>query len=146
MSTSPETRLPDLLKHLSTLPLLQLPEDFELSRSAITLLTWVSASPGCGVVDIAKGLKLSPPTISVAVRRLVKGGWLERRVDPQDRRSHPICLTAKSEDFLIRLRNHQTRLFKIFLSGLTPEEQDLLLSLLERALDSLVEPVGDGIY
>jgi DNA-binding MarR family transcriptional regulator len=145
MSTTPETRLPNLLRHLSTLPLLQLSEDIELSRSAITLLTWVSTCPGCGVVDIAKGLKLSPPTISVAIRRLVKDGWLERRSDPEDRRARPIYLTPKSEDFILRLRMHQTRMFKIFLSGLTLEEQDLLLSLLERALDSMVESVEEGI-
>jgi len=141
MVTTPETRLSNLLRHLSTLPLLQLPDDIELSRPAITLLTWVSASPGCGVIDIAKGLQLSPPTISVGIRRLIQGDWLKRRSDPKDRRTSPIYLTPKGDDFLLRLRKHQTRMFKVFLSGLTMDEQDLLLSLLERALESMVEPI-----
>jgi DNA-binding MarR family transcriptional regulator len=137
MSTSPENRLLNLLGHISTLPLMQLPEDIGLSRPAISLLTWVSSSPGCGVVDIARGVQLSPPTVSVSIRRLVKGGWLERRWHPEDRRSRPVYLTPKGEEFISRLRAHQTRMFKVFLAGLAVEEQEQLLSLLERAVDAM---------
>jgi DNA-binding MarR family transcriptional regulator len=137
MPTSPESRLLNLLGHISTLPLMQLPEDIGLSRPAISLLTWVSASPGCGVVDIARGVQLSPPTVSVSIRRLVKGGLLERHNHPEDRRSRPIFLTPKGEEFMTRIRSHQTRMFKVFLAGLTADEQEQLLSLLERAVDAM---------
>jgi DNA-binding MarR family transcriptional regulator len=142
-TTSPENHLYNILRHITTLPLMQLPENIELSRPATTLLSWVSTSPGCGVVDIARGLQLSPPTISVGIRRLVKGGWLERRYDPEDRRARPIYLTPKGEEFMARLRAHQTVMFRIFLSGLNDDEQVQLLGLLERAVDAMVEPVED---
>jgi DNA-binding MarR family transcriptional regulator len=137
MTILPETRLLKLLGQLSTLSVMQLPEDIELSRPAISLLTWISSSPGCGVVDIARGLHLSPPTISVGIRRLIKGGWLERRHDPEDRRARPVYLTRKGKAFIKDLRAHQTKMFRIFLSGLSTEEQDQLISLLEQAISSL---------
>jgi len=137
MTTLPETRLLNLLGQLSTLSVLQLPEDIELSRPAISLLTWISSSPGSGVVDIARGLHLSPPTISVGIRRLIKGGWLERRHDSEDRRARPVYLTHKGKDFLMDLRAHQIEMFKIFLSGLSAEEQEQLIGLLEQAIASL---------
>jgi DNA-binding MarR family transcriptional regulator len=137
MTILSETRLLNLLGQLSTLSVMQLPEDIELSRPAISLLTWISSSPGCGVVDIARGLHLSPPTISVGIRRLIKGGWLERRHDPEDRRARPVYLTRKGKAFIKDLRAHQIKMFRIFLSGLSTEEQDQLVRLLEQAISSL---------
>ena len=76
ISASPEERFVELIKRISEVPLAFLPDDLELSRSAVPLLMWVSRSPGCGVLDIARGLQLSAPTISVGIHRLVKDGWL----------------------------------------------------------------------
>jgi DNA-binding MarR family transcriptional regulator len=145
MSSLPETRFINLLKYVSSLPLMRLPEDVELSPPAVALLSWISRSPGCGVLDIAKGLQLSPPTISVGIRRLVKEDWLERRNDPNDRRAHPLFLTAKSERLIAHVRAHRTRMLQTFLSGLTPEEQEQLLHLLERGVKALeTEVVENG--
>jgi len=139
MTSPPETRFINLFKQLSNLPLLHLPEDVELSMPAITLLSWVFRSPGCGVLDIAKGLQLSPPTISVGIRRLIKGGWLERGIDPTDRRAHPLYLTPSGDALMKRVRDHRTQMLRIFLSGLTVDEQEQLLELLDRGLVAVEE-------
>jgi len=139
MSITQETQILNLLKRISTLSVLQLPEKVDLSRPAINLLTWINSSPGCGVVDIARGLHLSPPTISVGIRRLVNGGWLERRHDANDRRLQQIYLTNKSIDFLDGLRKYQIKVFREFLSRLSPDEQDQLQALLEKAVHGITE-------
>lgn len=141
MSISPEARFIDLFKQIGRLPIVHLPEEVELSASAVALLLWVSRSPGCGVLDIAKGLHLSPPTISVGTHRLAKEGWLERCKDPQDRRSRPLYLTAKGEKLIQRVREHRTQMLRIFLSGLTLDEQELLMNLLERAVGAMEESI-----
>jgi DNA-binding MarR family transcriptional regulator len=137
MSSLQETRFINLLKHISTLPLIRLPEDIELSRPAVTVLLWISRSPGCGVLDIAKGLQLTPPTISVGIRRLEKAGWLERRNDPEDRRARPLFLTPKGEVIVAQVRVHRTQILGTFLSGLTQEEQEQLVHLLERGVNAM---------
>lgn len=139
MTTTTEARFLNVLRRLSKLPLLHLPEDVNLSRPAITLISWIDSFPGCGVVDIANGLGLSPPTISVGIRRLVRGGWLERRRDPNDGRSLLIYLTPKGHAFMDRLRAHQNKMYKVFLSTLDQSEQELLFGLLEQALTSFDE-------
>jgi DNA-binding MarR family transcriptional regulator len=137
MSDSLENRLLVLLRHLGTLPLLHIPDDIKLSPPAIAQLAWVSRSPGCGVLDIAKGLNLSPPTVSVGINRLVKDGWLERQNDPKDQRARPIFLTVKGKTMMAHVRQRRSEMLKFFLSGLTADEQEQLLNLLERAVTEM---------
>jgi DNA-binding MarR family transcriptional regulator len=138
-----ENRLLSLLRHLGTLPLLHIPDDIKLSPPAIAQLAWVSRSPGCGVLDIAKGLNLSPPTVSVGINRLVKEGWLERQNDPKDQRSRPIFLTAKGEAMMAHVRQRRNEMLGFFLSGLTADEQEQLLNLLERAVTEMERKLNE---
>ncbi|MBU1662423.1 MAG: MarR family transcriptional regulator [Chloroflexi bacterium] len=134
---TPETHLLNLFRRLRSLPVLHIPEDVDLSPPAFFLLNWVSRSPGCGVLDIAKGMRLAPPTISVGTHRLVKAGWLERRQDPQDRRGKPLFLTPEGQGLIDHVKQHRSRMLKLFLSGMTPDEQEQFLSLLEKAITAM---------
>jgi DNA-binding MarR family transcriptional regulator len=131
----PEDRLLRLLNHMSTLPLARAPfKAHNLTPAQFTLLGWVTKHPGCGVLDIAKGLDLTPPTVSVGVRRLARVGWLERRHDPCDRRARPLYLTPEGEKLVEKVISHRNQVLKLFLSGLTLDEQEQLLDLLERGV------------
>jgi DNA-binding MarR family transcriptional regulator len=136
---SPEERLLKLLQRMRAIPVLRPPDEFPLSMPQVAVLRWVARSPGCGVRDIAKGLHVTPPTISVGVRRLVEDGWLEQRSDPHDRRARPLYPTEKGQQYLGTLRQHHNRMLKVFLSGLSPEEQEILIDLLGRAITALEE-------
>ena len=133
----PENRMLDLLKRMSKLPMMKPPSESPLSMPQVTMLNWVARSPGCGVREIAQGLHVTPPTISVGVRRLIKDGWLEQRNDPDDRRARPLFLTEKGGAFVEIIRQHRTQTIKSFLSGLSINEQELLFSLLDRAISAL---------
>ncbi len=133
----PENRMLDLLRRMSKLPMMKPPSESPLSMPQVTMLNWVARSPGCGVREIAQGLHVTPPTISVGVRRLVKDGWLEQRSDPDDRRSRPLFLTEKGEAFVDIIQLHRAQTIKSFLSGLSTNEQEQLISLLDRAIRAL---------
>ena len=133
----PENRMLDLLKRMSKLPMMKPPSESPLSMPQVTMLNWVARSPGCGVREIAQGLHVTPPTISVGVRRLIKDGWLEQRNDPDDRRSRPLFLTDKGEAFVDIIQQHRAQTIKSFLSGLSTNEQEQLISLLDRAISAL---------
>ena len=113
------------------------PSESPLSMPQVTMLNWVARSPGCGVREIAQGLHVTPPTISVGVRRLIKDGWLEQKNDPDDRRSRPLFLTDKGEAFVDIIQQHRAQTIKSFLSGLSTNEQEQLISLLDRAINAL---------
>ena len=135
--TKPEDRLMNLLQRLSSISIMKPPAESPLSMPQAMILNWVSRSPGCGVLDIANGLDVTPPTVSVGVRRLVQEGWLEQRTDPDDRRSRPLFLTEKGIAFVDAMNQHRAQMLKIFLSGLGDDEKEKLLCLLERAISAL---------
>lgn len=145
MKSLPEERFVELIRQITQIPVMFLPDDVELSRSAVPLLMWVSHSPGCGVLDIAKGLQLSPPTISVGIRRLVKDGWLERRQDPQDQRVRPLYLTAKGIKVINQVKTHRIHMVRIFLAGLTSDEQQQLFALMEKAVKTMAASIFDEL-
>ncbi len=106
------------------------------SPSQMALLDWIAVSNGCGVQDIAEGLGLTPPTVSVGVRRLEDVGLLKRKPNPQDKRAVQFFLTAKGQTLQRHSQNFRRHKLELILSGLTPEEQDTLLTLLGKALQA----------
>jgi MarR family transcriptional repressor of mexAB-oprM operon len=135
--TPPEDRLYELMKRLRKLGLDTHPlEDAAVSPAQMALLDWIVASPGCGVQDIADGLGLTPPTVSVGVRRLEESNLVERRPNPQDGRSVQFFLTRRGQALQRKIQDSHRRKFRRLLAGLTPQEQETLLQLLERALQA----------
>ena len=59
----------------------------DLLLSQMALLLWVALSPGCHVQEIADGLSLSAPAVSVSIGRLIKSGLSERLRNPDDGRA-----------------------------------------------------------
>lgn len=136
-STTAEERFLNLLSRLQTLGPGQPPfEEVQITPAQLILLDWVAGSPGCGVQVMAAGLGLTPPTISVGVRRLEKIGLLERRPNPQDRRSIQLFLTPQGETLHQQAQEYRQDKARRLLSGLTVQEQETLLSLWEQALDA----------
>jgi len=100
----------------------------------LTLLDWIGASPGCGVQEVADGLGLSAPTVSVGVRRLENAGLLKRQPDPQDGRALQISLTEKGAALCQHARAFRRDKLQRLLRGLAPAERTTLLALLEKAI------------
>jgi DNA-binding MarR family transcriptional regulator len=109
-------------------------KDNSISAAQMTLLDWISTSPGCGVQDIANALKQTAPTISVGVRKLEKSKLVERKPNPMDRRSVQFFLTHKGDALQMQIQRCHHRKFQLLLSGLIPQEQERLLKLLEKAI------------
>ncbi|MBU0512564.1 MAG: MarR family transcriptional regulator [Chloroflexi bacterium] len=109
-------------------------EEAQISPSLITLVEYVASAPGCGVQEMAKGLDLATPTISIGVRHLEKAGFMERQPDPQDGRAVQLFLTAKGQELYQRTHEFRCQKFQCLLTGLTTEERNMLLDLLERAI------------
>lgn len=139
MATVPrpaEERLFDLMKRLRRLGLDAQPADeAAVSPAQMALVDCIAGSPGCGVHDIADALDLTPPTISVGVRRLEESNLVERKPNPQDGRAIRFFLTRRGEALQRRLLDVHRRKFRRLLAGLSPEETETLLDLLGRALD-----------
>jgi len=134
---SAEDRFVDLMKRIRRLGLGPLnSEDGAASPSQMALIDWVALHPGCGVQDIADGLNLSTPTVSVSVKKMEQNGILERNAHPSDARSVQVFLTRQGQKLYERHQSYQHSKVQRLLSGLTSQEQETLTVLLERALQS----------
>lgn len=111
-------------------------EDHGVTGPQLTLLQWVAASPGCGIQEMADGLGLTAPTVSVSVRRLEEAGLLEREPDPADGRAVRLFLADHGRALQQQARAFRLHKMRRLLADLTPEEQEMLLALLERAIDA----------
>jgi DNA-binding MarR family transcriptional regulator len=107
-----------------------------ITGAQLTLLEWVASHPTCSLQELADGLGLTPPTVSVGVRRLEDVGLVERQPDPEDGRAWQLDLTAAGTALWERVQRYRSEKTRLLLSGLTPEEQETLLALLERALEA----------
>ncbi len=115
-------------------------DNVQVTPPQLALLDWVAKSPGCGVREIAEGLGLTPPTISVAVRRLEKAGFLERQPDRRDGRAIQLFLTPEGQALRQRMQGFRLRKFRSLLVSLNPQERTTLLDLLERAIRAAENP------
>jgi DNA-binding MarR family transcriptional regulator len=111
-------------------------ETVGITSAQLALLEWVASHPACSLQELAAGLELTPPTVSVGVRRLEDVGLVERRPDPEDGRAWQLDLTAAGAALWERVRRYRREKTRRLLAGLAPEEQQTLLALLERALEA----------
>ena len=105
-----------------------------ISHSMVLLLDYVADHPGCGIQEMAHGVELATPTVSLTVNQLQKAELLERQPDPQDGRAVLLFLSPAGQELHQRISNFRRQKFGRLLAGLTDQERSTLLELLEKAL------------
>ena len=120
------------------------PREANISHSQMAFILFLGSNPGCGIQAMAAGLKLAKPTVSIGVNQLEEAGFLTRQPDPNDGRAVQLYLTPKGQDLQQRTHDYRSKKFESLLSGLTPQERTTLLTLLERAINTVEhEETGD---
>ena len=133
-------QLLSLFERLRQLASSRLPsQDSGVTIPQLTLLDWVAGAPGSGIQEIADGLGLTAPTVSVGVRRLEAAGLLERRPDPEDGRAIQVFLTAQGQTLHEQARAFRRETMCRLLAGMTAAEGAMLLTLLEKAIGAVEE-------
>lgn len=109
-------------------------EELGVSSAQLGMLEWLGEFSGSALKDIARGLGVSAPNVSVAVRKLEALGLVGRRADPDDRRALLFALTERGEKLLCRVREYRSSKAQALLCNLTIDEQGALVALLEKAM------------
>lgn len=114
-----------------------------MQNSSRAILRELSFKTGLCQLDIARATHLKPPTISVALNKMENEGIVTRVVDSVDMRATRVYLTEKGKEINAQLYSRICHADEIALRGLTDEEKDTLLSLLERIRNNLKEEIED---
>jgi DNA-binding MarR family transcriptional regulator len=108
-----------------------------LSLPQFGLMMCIMQTPGARLNRVAEMLGVSTPTVSVAVRKLERQGWLRRKMDPEDKRAARLFLSAKAELLAKQVGSRRRKYVNQFMEALTSVEQEQLLNLLEKAITNL---------
>ena len=88
---------------------------------------------------IAEELHSDRPTISGIIDRLCKNGWVEREVNPDDRRSQIIILTEKTLGLITKMEKHSDDTMEDAVKGFSHEDIKVLSRLLTQIIDNFIQ-------
>ncbi len=85
--------------------------------------------------DIEEHFHISNPTVTGLLNRLEQKGFIERIMDPRDKRSRIIVLTEKEVEFHDAIENHVHSMESRF-DDVLGDQKDILLEILKKITDS----------
>ncbi|RKX91111.1 MAG: hypothetical protein DRP59_08530 [Spirochaetes bacterium] len=84
--------------------------------------------------DLSRLLELSPPTVSVAVKKMEESGLILKISNSRDKRVTILELSEKAENLFREIEKYRQAKVKKLVSNLNKEEQKLFLHLLDKAV------------
>lgn len=67
------------------------------------VLNFIASQPKCTAKDLANFLKITAPSVTVKINKLVAAGLIQKTLDPKDRRSFLLDLTESGNQRLNQL-------------------------------------------
>jgi DNA-binding MarR family transcriptional regulator len=113
-----------------------MPMGAAMSPSQLAMIEFAASNKNCGIQEMAEALNLSTPTVSISVRQLESTGLIARKPHPQDGRAVQLSLTPQGQDIYRQVHSFRHQKIEKLLSGLSPEERETLVGLLEQAIHS----------
>ena len=103
----------------------------------IPLLEYAMDHEACTQKDIADFLKVSPPTVAAAVKRLEKSGMLQRTADQKDLRCNRLTVTETGKAYVESCRRAFDDVDALAFRGFREEECQALYDYLQRLTANL---------
>lgn len=110
---------------------------YDLTLAQFGVLAHLQAAPHISQQALADWLFVTKGNIVGLLNRLENRGFVERRPDPEDGRTHLVCLTEQGAALAARVVPEHEELVAACMGVITPEEQHILHQLvhtLDRAL------------
>ncbi|HVH63629.1 MAG TPA: MarR family winged helix-turn-helix transcriptional regulator [Candidatus Dormibacteraeota bacterium] len=107
-------------------------------------LGYIRDHPGVTQQELESALFMDANTVVLILNELEAAQFSVRRRDPQDRRRHIVDITDAGRKAIERADKARESLEDEVLSGLSAEERKALRRLLERVLESLVQPAAEA--
>jgi MarR family transcriptional regulator for hemolysin len=101
-----------------------------LTRAQCKALSYLARNEGIHQAGLAELLEIAPITLVRLLDRMEEAGWIERRLDPADRRTRRLYLAERAKPIFSAIRRMAEESRKEAFAGLTPHEQEQLIELL----------------
>ncbi len=111
--------------------------NFPLYPGQLHLLEYVKAKEGCTQAEVAKSLMITPASVALSTKRMVKAGLLEKRMDADNLRYKRLYITEKGKQFSLRCREVFNKMDTVMLQGFTQDEINNLNGYIDRFIKNL---------
>lgn len=101
------------------------------------LLAFLLEKDGINQKELSELLRITAASVSELINKLEKDGYIERKQNESDKRVTNIFLTEGGRFFSQKMEEARLQVAKDFFVALDEDEQKLLLSLLEKVINSL---------
>lgn len=112
-------------------------KQLNLSISHLRVMRLLSHGEVLSMKDIAEQLQLTPPSVTALSRRLTQTGLVHRTAHAEDSRVVLLSLTDAGRIFHEQLTQEHTDRMARLLQGLSEQEQQQFLDLLDRAVHAM---------
>ena len=112
-----------------------------LTRAQWSVLAHLRRNDGVQQQALARLMDISAMTLARHVDRLEQEGWVRRQDDPDDRRAKRLYLTEEAAPKINQLQRLARKFLAEAMQGISPEEQAIAKSVLERIRSNLT--IGD---
>jgi DNA-binding MarR family transcriptional regulator len=116
---------------------------FGVTNTQHGLLQAIQASPGMDVIGAARAVGVDRTTANVAVTNLERRGWIERTINPDDRRSHKIKISTDGTRLLRDTKSALERAQRRLLGELSVAEVRAFVTIMEKIAAPL--PLGTAL-
>lgn len=115
-------------------------------RTLLCIKNIASENKVVTVSEISKKMSVTSPTVTQIVKNLNEHGYIERTVDPKDKRYVDITLTSKGEEVVQKVREYLNLLFSGLIEKLGEEKSIMLVELLEQVCEYLDETSIEHLF
>lgn len=117
----------------------------DLTQPQWQLLFHLSQSPGLTQVALAERLDVHPVTVTQALDRLGRAGWVRRERHAEDRRAFQVYLTDTAKPVITDLHRLSRRMNDVALAGLSAAERQQLTRFLQRIKENLMAARSEAV-
>jgi DNA-binding MarR family transcriptional regulator len=135
------------LRRLERFIVMQLQQDAQccgISVAQCHALLEIAEHDSTTVSELAGTMSLDKSTLSRTVDGLVKEGWVERVINPDNRRAQVLSLAPAGKKLSGRIDGQCNDLYRRLLEGLPPEKLAQILTGLEWLGEALHHDQGEG--
>ena len=100
-------------------------------------LMYIAKNGACTQNNIAEAMEISAATVAVSLKKLEKGGYIEKQISRTDGRSNLIALTDKGVDVVEQSKDMFEQVDREMFASLTEEEQQQFHDYMERVVNNL---------
>lgn len=125
--------------HLSNCHAKQMFGKYDLKPGHAGILFVLSKEGELSQKELSEKMNLTPPTITSAIQKMEKLGYIRRKPDEHDQRVLRLCVTEEGKAYIEHICNVGKQIEEMVFRGMSMEEILLLKRLLIQVRDNLLE-------